>query len=496
MGKILVSWVGNKDLEGAADGYAGPLEQIINAYTFDAIYLIHNHSPKKTKLLVDALNDKYPARIVVTPVNLASPIHFGDIYSAIDGVLASATGPHPGQELYIQLTSGTPAMTAVSILVGKTKYSAAHFIQSSKEQGVQEETIPFDIAADFLPALVEQNDNHISSLINGDAPVTAAFDDIVTRDPQMEKLKQMAAVLALRDLPVLIYGESGTGKELFARAIVNASLRKDKPFKTLNCGAIPEELIEATLFGHTKGAFTGANEARKGYFEQADGGTLFLDEFGDLPLSQQVHLLRVLQDGTFTPVGSTKELKVNVRIIAATNKNLVEEVAEGRFREDLFYRVAIGVLHLPPLRERKGDLVVLAEALLENINKEAQGQPGYKDKKLSVKAKNLIKQCPWPGNVRELNATLLRASLWDSSNTLSDSSLKQAIFQNPKQQQNLLNRDVSQGVDIQGIIAEISTHYITQALEQTNNSKTKAAELLGLKNYQTLNNWMEKYNIN
>ena len=164
----------------------------------------------------------------------------------------------------------------------------------------------------------------------------------------MATLKTKAAILAKADVPVLIYGETGTGKELFAKAIHNASARAGKPLLVLNCGAIPKDLVDSTLFGYTKGAFSGAIKDTPGYFADANGGTLFLDEFGELPLDSQVRLLRVLQDGTYTPVGSTHSKTTNIRIIAATNKNLVDEVAAGRFREDLFYRVAIGVLQLPP----------------------------------------------------------------------------------------------------------------------------------------------------
>ena len=504
MGKVLVSWVGNADISGlsnTANGSKGPLDAILCADNYDHIYLLHNQPQSTVKPLIEALKQRCSNggdSVHAHKVKLSSPIHFGDIYTALDSVLKIAVSANPNYQLYIQLTSGTSTMTAVSILVGKTKYPA-RFIQSSIEQGVKEELIPFDVAADFLPALAEHNDTQLTQLMNGDAPITAAFDDILTRNTDMLRLKQLAAILAGRDVPVLITGESGTGKELFATAIVNASQRKHKPFLTLNCGAIPPDLIDATLFGHTKGAFTGATEARKGYFEQCDGGTLFLDEFGELPLTHQVRLLRVLQDGTFTPVGSTKEQKVNVRLITATNKNLIDEIAAGRFREDLFYRVAIGILHLPPLRNRKEDIVVLAESLLEKINVEAATQPylhkGNKHKKLSVKAKNLIKLYPWPGNVRELNATLLRASLWGAGESISDTDIQQASFQRPTQDSDMLNQDISQGVDIQGVIAKVSKLYIHKALEESSGSKTKAAELLGLKNYQTLNNWIEKYNI-
>lgn len=338
MPQILVSWIGNADINGASESPpSGPLIRIVASEPYDVLYLLHNQPPVQLQPVLTQLNNTFPGELVLKSVSLTSPIHFADIYTAFDSVMTEAVSRHPGGRFTIQLSSGTPAMAAVSILVGKTKYPS-RFVQSSREQGVQEELMPFDIAADFLPALLKRGDDRVQELMAGYAPSTAAFEHIITRNPQMELLKQRAAILAQRDVPVLVYGETGTGKELFARAIRNSSARASKPFLTLNCGAIPKELIDSTLFGHSKGSFTGASTDRKGYFEQADGGTLFLDEFGELPLDCQVRLLRVLQEGTFTPVGSTSERKADVRIIAATNKDLMDEIAAGRFREDLFYR--------------------------------------------------------------------------------------------------------------------------------------------------------------
>lgn len=309
----------------------------------------------------------------------------------------------------------------------------------------------------------------------------------------METLKRQATMLATRDVPVLIYGETGTGKELFATAIHNASPRKNHAFVPVNCGAIPPELIDSVFFGHEKGAFTGAINKHDGVFKQADGGTLFLDEFGELPLAVQVRLLRVLQSGEVTPVGASKPIKVNVRIIAATNRDLLQEVAVGRFREDLFYRIAVGVLKLPPLRERTGDINLLAETLLSGIYSSLSDA---EHKKLSPDAKNLILKQHWRGNIRELQATLLRASLWAAGNKITATDIQQALFAMPESDAGILGRDISQGIDIQELITEVVQHYIPRAMAASHDNKTKAAELLGLKNYQTLNNWIEKYNIN
>jgi transcriptional regulator with PAS, ATPase and Fis domain len=291
---------------------------------------------------------------------------------------------------------------------------------------------------------------------------------------------------------VLVYGETGTGKELFARAIHNASHRANKPFIPVNCGAIPLELVDSVLFGHKKGAFTGATSDRPGIFEQANGGTLFLDEFGELEPSVQVRLLRILQEGTYVPVGGTKEITADVRLITATHRNLMEAVSEGSFREDLFYRVAVGVLHLPPLREREGDMSLIADKLMQMMS---ESDDALKDKQISPEARNIILRHTWRGNVRELQSTLLRAALWSQEQTISAEDMRQALFQIPKKDSGILEHNVSEGIDIQDIMGSVAVEYIHQALDVSNHNKTRAAQLLGLKNYQTLNNWMEKYGI-
>ncbi len=493
MPDILISWLGNADLGGLGQpDRPGPLVELLQHREFDEVCVMYDQPAAKVADFVDTLKSQFPCEITEVKAKLRSPVHFADIYTTLNKAIDALIEEHGSPTLHISLTSGTPAMTAVSILVGKARVPA-RFLQVSREKGVEEAEIPFDIAADFLPQPLR--DRHLSGLMAGSTPISAAFDDIITQNPQMNLLKHRAAILAERDVPVLIYGESGTGKELFAKAIRNASARSDKPFLILNCGAIPQELIDATLFGHVKGAFTGANSTRKGYFEEADGGTLFLDEFGELPLESQVRLLRVLQEGTFTPVGSTKEISVDVRIIAATNKNLMTEIEEGRFREDLYYRVAIGVIHLPPLRERAGDLSLLSDVLLANINNEGRQQPGYTDKKISAGARNVISRHPWPGNIRELNATLLRASLWQPGEILTETDIKENLIQAPSKGDGVMGRDLSQGIDINEIISSVCTHYIERALEQSGGSKSKAAKLLGLASYQTLTNWMDKYGI-
>ena len=204
----------------------------------------------------------------------------------------------------------------------------------------------------------------------------------------------------------------------------------------------------------------------------------------------QVRLLRVLQEGTFTPVGASREVQVDVRLITATHRNLMADVAQGNFREDLFYRVAVGVLHLPALREREGDLQLLTDALLAGIGSQ---DPSLKGKKVSLEAKELIQRHPWRGNVRELHATLLRAALWCRDSLITQGDIDQALFKLPTHDNDLMAMDVSQGLDINHIISKVVSHYVRGALLATGQNKTRAAALLGLKSQQTLSKWMEKH---
>ena len=345
--------------------------------------------------------------------------------------------------------------------------------------------------------MLQRSDERLSALAMGAADEDAVFESIIHRSAVMKRVIEQARRVAIRSIPVLIEGESGTGKELMARAIHRASLRKDKSFITVNCGAIPPELVESEFFGHKKGSFTGAATERKGHFELAHGGTIFLDEIGELPKLVQVKLLRTLQEGEVTPVGSSEVRKVDVRVIAATNRTLINEVASGNFREDLFYRLAVAIIKLPPLRERAGDLSLLIDALLKQVN-EASAPIGVKPKKISVAAKNLLLQHPWPGNIRELLNTLQRAAVWSDDETVGQEAIRDAILVTPKGQasnDSILNRPLNSVLALEDLMAGVARHYLQRALEQTKGNKTQAAALLGFRNYQTLTNWMEKYEV-
>jgi DNA-binding NtrC family response regulator len=250
---------------------------------------------------------------------------------------------------------------------------------------------------------------------------TLGFADIITKSANMQGVIRIAEKAAASNIPVLICGESGVGKELIARAIHGSGERRAKPFVAVNCGAMPEHLVESILFGHEKGSFTGATERHTGKFVEASGGTLFLDEVGELPPAAQVKLLRAIQEGEVEPVGARRPVKVDVRIISATNRDLIADVKAGRFREDLFYRLHVFPITVPPLRERPADIPALARHFLARF----AAEEGKRIRVIAPEAVRLLAACPWPGNIRQLENALFRAVVLAEGDTLSPAELPQ-----------------------------------------------------------------------
>ena len=499
MPRVLVSWIGNTDLsacERVGEVGCGPIAQALDAREFDLVHLVSDHEAERVEPFLDWLRGRASVKLEVTYESLTGPTQFGEIYeAAVRGCEAALEEGRDGAELTFHLSPGTPAMAAVWVILAKTRFPA-ELIESSRQHGVRTASVPFDISADFIPDLLRGQDKRLRELSGSRPPDAPAFADILHRSRVMARLIDRAHRVAVRNVPVLIEGESGTGKELLARAIHQASARAEKPFVAVNCGAIPDELVEAELFGHAKGAFTGATEARKGYFESASGGTLFLDELGELPGPAQVKLLRVVQEGELARVGTTKVTTVDVRVVAATNRTLTEEIAAGRFREDLFYRLAVAVLKLPPLRERSGDLGLLIDQLLGQVNSESAGEPGYSDKKLSAAARNLLSNHRWPGNVRELLNTLRRAAIWSDGPVISVEDVREALLPQPDAlNRRVFDQPLGAGFSLPDLLSEVARHYLGRAMDESGSNKTKAAELVGLPSYQTLTNWLAKYGV-
>jgi len=506
--RMLVSWIGNADVRApdAEDkSNIGPVAQAIEARPFDRVLLLADQEKPVLRKYESWLRAKIAGKAGVTlsfeRVELRSPTNFDEIYTAVTQTLEKTLREFREQpQLTFHLSPGTPAMAAIWVILGKTRYKA-ELIQSSRQKGVETASVPFDIALspEFVTDVLRMPDKQLEKLSAGSSDEASRFGDMIYQGAAMQRLVNRAKRAAPRSVPILIEGESGTGKELLARAIHQASTRSSKAFQVVNCGAIPSELVESELFGHVKGSFTGAIKDHVGHFEAAHGGTLFLDEIGELPLPAQVKLLRVIQEGEVRRIGSSSIKQVDVRIIAATNRDLAAEVAAGRFREDLFYRLAVLILKVPPIRERQRDIGPLIEGLLKRINDQSERakEPGFSRKKISGDARNLLMRQPWPGNVRELENTLRRAAVWSEGTTITVDDIKDALLPalEGKQQEKILDRPLEHGIDIQALIGSVAQHYLRRAMIAARGNKTRAAELVGLPNYQTLTNWMKRYGV-
>ncbi|MBZ5527738.1 MAG: sigma-54 dependent transcriptional regulator [Acidobacteriia bacterium] len=319
------------------------------------------------------------------------------------------------------------------------------------------------------------------------------LDNIIGESPKMRTIFDLIQTVSPQSSRILITGESGTGKELVARAIHENSARSSAPFITINCGAFPESLLESELFGYMKGSFTGANENRQGLFQAANQGTLFLDEIGNMSLTMQVKLYRVLQEGKVRPLGSAAEADVDVRVISATNKSFEKEIAEGRFREDLYYRLSVIPIHLPSLRERREDIPMLARHFLgkfqKEMNKPIQG--------ISAEAMRRLEAYEWPGNVRELENTMERAVALETSSEVSLGVLPSRIagYETPMDAggNGALHLSV-EGLDFEMQIAETERRYLQAALEAAGGVRTRAAELLKI-SYRSFRHYAKKHNV-
>lgn len=327
---------------------------------------------------------------------------------------------------------------------------------------------------------------------------------LIGNSSAIERINLMIDQASDTNASVLILGDSGTGKEVIARNIHAQSSRSKKPFIPINCGAIPAELLESELFGHEKGAFTGAISSRQGRFELAEGGVIFLDEIGDMPLSMQVKLLRVLQERCYEKVGSNKSIKTDVRVIAATHRRLEELIAEGKFREDLFYRLNVFPIEVPPLRERRSDIPLLIHEMISRIERENRGSV-----RLSKKAITMLQQYDWPGNVRELANLIERLAILYPHGVVDSKDLPEK-YQTPgaimpdvetaatDSSQSRANTELrelpSDGIDMKKYLTDIEIALIEQALSKTNNVVARAATMLNMRR-TTLVEKMRKYEI-
>jgi len=359
-------------------------------------------------------------------------------------------------------------------------------------------------AFDFVSKPLDLNDlrklvTAALKLKGATVPRNLANDALVGQSPPLERVRAMVAKVARSQAPVHISGESGTGKELVARMIHETGPRREGPFVPINCGAIPTELMESEFFGHKKGSFTGAVADKIGLIQTAEGGTLFLDEVADLPLHMQVKLLRVIQEKTIRPVGQANEVPVDIRILSATHKNLGELVAEGSFREDLFYRINVIGVQLPPLRERPEDIPLLAEHFLAKFARHMEKPI----RAISREAQELLMAYRWPGNVRELENALERAVAVEQSPTLLPESLPPHVQPNGNGPHGIAPDlpaglpafpELREGFDLEARGEDFYRHYIALALERSGGVQTKAAELLGM-SFRSFRYYAKKFNL-
>ncbi|MFZ5596043.1 MAG: sigma-54-dependent transcriptional regulator [Bacillota bacterium] len=374
-----------------------------------------------------------------------------------------------GMEVLKQAREINPKLPVVMLTAHGTIETA---IEAMKMGATDYLTKPFDL--DELKLVIRQNlvmSQLVSEVSFLRSELTKKYRHMIGESPAIKEISYMIEKVAKSNATVLITGESGTGKEVAAVAIHENSPRRDHPFVPVNCAALPENLLESELFGHEKGAFTGAHTRKIGRFEMADKGTIFLDEITEMPLSMQVKLLRVLQERSFERVGGTETLNVDVRIIAATNRDLSSAIEKGQFRDDLYYRLNVIHLHLPPLRERKDDIPLLTNHFLEKL------RPTYMVNSINEEAMKLLQKYNWPGNIRELQNVLERAAIISHGNEITPLDLpKEFQTMQSKKDTNLLVDLPDSGISLEGLEKEL----IIKALEKSKGNQTRAAQLLGI----------------
>jgi len=523
--RVLVTWIGHTDLRAMAvdqpskvqkeigelvggdlkaqPGSKGPVRTLLEAESFDHIHLLSTYPEAISKRFVKWIGEKASLHLT----KLENPTDYGAIFATVDEVMKRIVQKLEGvtYDLSILLSPGTPAMAAIWVLLGKTKYPARFYQTWDTKAWVSD--IPFDLTVDVVPELLRDPDSHFQHLASLSPHEVQGFEKIIGDGKAIRLAVGRAKKAAMRDVPVLLSGESGTGKEMFARAICAASHRRDKPFKPINCAAIPKRLMESELFGHEQGAFTGADKKYEGAFQRADGGTLFLDEVGELAPDIQAKLLRILQPPPdsppctreFTPLGATDSIRTDVRVVAATNRNLLSMVQAGEFREDLFYRLAVITIKLPALRDRRSDAARIAANLLAQINRDFERQePGYRHKSLSASAKAFVSKHAWPGNVRELYNALLQAAVMSNQDEIEVDDIKVAITEMPTGKtlkDDPLELPLGDSFNLEQHLETMQRHYLRRAMREANGVKTQAARLLGMKNYQTLDAQLKRLEV-
>jgi len=458
----------------------GPILSLLSARSFDYVCLFETPNTHEiTSQTKDAISALHPRTSVeIRSIDLQDPTDYRAILKGLrDSLRVTPVGPRD-TNVYVAVASGTPQMHACWVLLTSSGEIPARILHVRPPRFVTKDC-PLLSEVDLAFAEFPTVRFPVGVLAE---PTSRAPDlaeairqlGIVGDHSTMQKALETGAMLAPSQSPVLVSGETGTGKELFAKLIHHLSERSQHPFVTVNCAAIPENLVESLLFGHKKGAFTGASMDQVGKFDAADKGTLFLDEIGELPLPAQAKLLRVLQDGTVDPIGARKPHRVDVRVIGATNRDLSRLIRQGKFREDLFYRINVGEVRLPPLRERRSDIPKLALAALDRLNSSLR-----RPKRLTPEALSRLQVHDWPGNVRDLQNVIERSLRLCRQDVLDADDL---LITEPVTYADPLDvlPEPYEGFSLESFLGSARKQLILRAFDIAKGNQSQAARLLGM----------------
>ncbi|MBI3799526.1 MAG: sigma 54-interacting transcriptional regulator [Deltaproteobacteria bacterium] len=482
--KILLTFTGFHDpyavgLVGEEE-QPGPILSLVGARSFDRVVLFSTPGAEKNTLATnEALQSLHRnLDVEVRDLALADPTDYIAILRGLRAHLFDIYESTPQAQFFIAVASGTPQMHACWVLLAASGEIPAHLLHIRPPRFVSKDhplVSEVDLTSPDFP-LVRANvcSVEVPDPTSPDVETTIQQLGIVGDHPVIRRALEIGATLAPSTVPILILGETGTGKELFARFVHRLSDRPPDRFVPLNCAAIPKDLVESILFGHKRGAFTGATSDQIGKFDQANGGTLFLDELAELPLSTQAKLLRVLQDGLVEPIGDKKPHKVDVRIIAATNQDVHKAIKRGQFREDLYYRLNVGEIQLPALRERRSDIPKIALQVLDRVNATLR-----RPKRLSPGALTRLQNHSWPGNVRDLgnaierSVRLTRQEVLDADDLIIGETISSAdaLISLP---------EPYEGFSLEGYLTSARKQLILRALEAARGNQSEAARLLGI----------------
>jgi transcriptional regulator with AAA-type ATPase domain len=479
--KILLSFTGFHDpfASNSADAPTGPILTILSEEPFDSVFILATPRMQEISEATEAeiLERGLCRDVTILPVEAPDPTDYGVILSSLRTHFKSILKTHPRADFSIGISSGTPQIHACWLMLVASGEIPARLLQTTPPQFVEHGKSlvrEVDIGGDVFPRMtLPLRGKNVHFSVDEDV-ITAVRAQVrlVGEDPAfLAALKEAAVYAQYDDIHLLFLGETGTGKERFTEFIHLLSPRSIKPLVTVNCSSIPRELVESHLFGHKKGAFTGASSDQIGKFKAADGGIIFLDELGELPLEAQAKLLRVLENGEIEPVGHPKFLKVNVRVIAATNRNLREMVAQGTFREDLYQRFGASV-EIPALRERRSDVPLLASYLLEEWNRKHR-----RGHSLSPKAFSSLVKNPWSGNIRELRKVITQSAMLCDHATIDEADLRFELPFNNHSESMIPEPD--EAFELSHYLEDIKRRIVERALAKENGVQAKAAKLLG-----------------